>query len=473
MISAVRACEDLQWVAGVVQPIHWRLAKAGAQSGAQEYASPVMLRHLVEAAKSADDRAVVAMALVSYLCFLRVAKAASVRAGDVRDRCYVVFWNSKTGDEGWQRRPIPEWLRPYVEWLLEWAEDRGLARDDLLFPAGAAQLKRSLADLVRGTTGTGHRWHSLRRGGAAPCWKRSLELPHFKWWGRWAATATGMAYFLRYRDEDVVAPLCLPQVWSVEPRSLFVEPQKVWGDIMYEGQRHDKNKPVWGRGERRRAAPSMVKGKRYAGEPRSDAADLGSSSDDSDSGVSADEGVVQRPGVQRPSGVVQPAAGKRGSGRGGGAGARSVGDGAQRGAGADSWRARQQAEQSGAGSSNTSTRDGGEFKFTPPPSAEPGAGEVRDPWRFAHTAHGVPGAKKRPLAGRALSVPPRRTRGEALEVAQNSRRGAGARRVERLLCFVSWELDCASCFSKIPKYDKPLLRRIFRRGTNNNTISKT
>ena len=28
------------------------------------------------------------------------------------------------------------------------------------------------------------------------------------------------------------------------------------------------------------------------------------------------------------------------------------------------------------------------------------------------------------------------------------------------------------CFSKIPKYDKPLLHRIFRRGTNNNTISR-
>ena len=45
-------------------------------------------------------------------------------------------------------------------------------------------------------------------------------------------------------------------------------------------------------------------------------------------------------------------------------------------------------------------------------------------------------------------------------------------RAAYLLWFVSWELDCASCFSKIPKYDKPLLRRIFRRGTNNNTISK-
>ena len=62
----------IPWVAGVVQPIHWRLAKAGAQSGAQEYACPVMLRHLVESAKSADDRAVVAMVLVSYVCFLQV-----------------------------------------------------------------------------------------------------------------------------------------------------------------------------------------------------------------------------------------------------------------------------------------------------------------------------------------------------------------------------------------------------------------
>ena len=38
-----------------------------------------------------------AMALVSYVCLLRVAEAASVHAGDVRDSCYVVFWNSKPG----------------------------------------------------------------------------------------------------------------------------------------------------------------------------------------------------------------------------------------------------------------------------------------------------------------------------------------------------------------------------------------
>ena len=56
IISAVRACEDLQMVAGVVKPLHWRLAKAGAQAGVQEYASPVLLRHLVGRTTSGMQR---------------------------------------------------------------------------------------------------------------------------------------------------------------------------------------------------------------------------------------------------------------------------------------------------------------------------------------------------------------------------------------------------------------------------------
>ena len=176
IISAVRACEDLQLVSGVVQPIDWRLAKAGAQAGVQEYASPVLLRHLVEKAVSNDERSVVVMALVSYVCFLRVAEAASVRVGVVRDTGYVVFWNSKTGDEGWQRRLVPKWLRPFVEWIYEWAVECGCERDDLLFPAGAAFLEKTLTDIVYGTTWAGHRWHCFRRGGAAACWKRGPSL---------------------------------------------------------------------------------------------------------------------------------------------------------------------------------------------------------------------------------------------------------------------------------------------------------
>ena len=38
-----------------------------------------------------------------------------------------------------------------------------------------------------------------------------------------------------------------------------------------------------------------------------------------------------------------------------------------------------------------------------------------------------------------------------------------------LCCGLTWEL---SCFSKVPKYDKPLLRRIFRQSTNSYTLRK-
>ena len=74
---------------------------------------------------------------------------------------------------------------------------------------------------------------------------------------------------------------------------------KCGGDIMFDERQQVKNRPVWGRGERRRAAPSMFLGKRFAGEPRSDAANLGSYSEDTGSGVSADEGADARQGIRR------------------------------------------------------------------------------------------------------------------------------------------------------------------------------
>ena len=436
IISAVRACEDLHLVSGVVQPIHWRLAKAGAQAGVQEYASPVLLRHLVEKAVSNDERLVGVMALVSYVCFLRVAEAASVLVGDVRDSGYVVFWNSKTGDEGWQRRPVPKWLRPFVEWIYEWAVERGCERDDLLFPAGAAFLEKTLIDIVYGTTWAGHRWHCFRRGGAAACWKRGPSLPHFKWWGRWAATATAMAYALGYRDEDVVSPLCLPQVWDMAPRAMFVDPEGVWGDIMFDDRSQQKNKPVWGRGERRRAAPSMARGKRFAGEPRSDAADLGSSSDESDSGVSADEEVGPRPGLRQDARVVLQVGTRRSErsgssvGRGGDGGR----PGSDPGPSVPAGSGERHAGGAGRQERRSSTSCGLEFKFTAPPSGRSTAEPTAGPWRSANAAGRGGRGVKRSVGGRALSVPPRRQGRPQVALAQSSERGSatgGVARTER------------------------------------------
>ena len=60
----------------------------------------------------------------------------------VLDSCYVVFWNTKTIDEGCQRWLVPRWLRLFLDWLYEWTEKRGRARNDGLFPAGAASVRK-------------------------------------------------------------------------------------------------------------------------------------------------------------------------------------------------------------------------------------------------------------------------------------------------------------------------------------------
>ena len=373
------------------------------------------------------------MALVSYVCFLRVAEAASVRVGDVRDSSYLVFWNSKTGHEGWKRRPVPPWVRPFVEWLHDWAEGRGCARDDLLFAAGAPQFQKKMADLVRGTAWSRHRWHCFRRGGAAACWKRGPALPHSKWWGRWAATATAMAYALGYRDEEVVAPLCLPQVWGSVSAAAFADPQQVWGNIMFDERHQDKNRPVWGRSERRRAAPGMFRGKTFAGEPRSDAADLGSSSEDTGSGVSADDGPSARSGIRRIAEIVPAPEARRSSRAGPTLGKPDIAGRGPTGL-AGSLPSGGSDTSDAAGPGERSPRHGGErtkFRFTAPPSGRPKAPPNSGPWRSAaEPARGHRGVK-RTVGGRALSVPAGQQSGEAVAVAPSSTRCPVATRVAR------------------------------------------
>ena len=172
-----------------MQPIHRRPAKARAQAGAELCASLAILQHLACGDRSNGDRAVVVAALVSYAFLFRVAEMASVCVMDVLDLGVVAFWNSKTRDEGRQRRPVPGWLRPYLAWASQWAADKGMERDDLLFQGVAAYLEMGLR--VGCNTGgiVSNEGGQLRVGEGVPCC-------HFKWWGRWAATATAMPYAL-------------------------------------------------------------------------------------------------------------------------------------------------------------------------------------------------------------------------------------------------------------------------------------
>ena len=74
-------------------------------------------------------------------------------------------------------------------------------------------MEKTFADLLRDSPYDGHRWHSLRRGGAAAAFHRSPNVPYFVWWGRWQRLATALGYALGYSDPAVVGVRELP--WPV------------------------------------------------------------------------------------------------------------------------------------------------------------------------------------------------------------------------------------------------------------------
>ena len=210
----------------------------------------------------------------------------------------------------------------------------------------------------------------------------------------------------------------------------------MWGEIMFDERHQDKNRPVWGRGEQRRAAPSMFRGKRFAGEPRSDAADLGSSSEDTGSGVSADEGPSARSGVRWAAEVnliVPPPEARRGSRAGQALGNSDVVGRGPAGP-AVSLPSEESDTSDAADRGVQSERTGGErtkFKFTAPPSGRPKAPPTSGPWRSAAESARRSRGVKRTVGGRALSVPAGRQSGEAVAVATSSARRPVAAGVAR------------------------------------------
>ena len=86
IFSAVRALEDMCIIPPLVGAIHRCIAGGGAKPGAQDYATPEMLRHLWHRAVTERDRAFVALVILSWVCFWRVGESASIRPFDLLDR---------------------------------------------------------------------------------------------------------------------------------------------------------------------------------------------------------------------------------------------------------------------------------------------------------------------------------------------------------------------------------------------------
>ena len=237
IISAVRAVEDLQWLQPTVTTPHKRIAAGAASSGSQPYLSPAGWVQLVERARDSRIGTVFsALAVISWVCYLRVGEAAGIRVSDLAMPGFVQFWNSKTGEEGYTTRPLYRYADGVRAWLHRHMVSLGRSSDMLVWQSGEAGLDAGMAETLAGTSHARARWHALRRGGAAATWARKADLAYYKWWGRWQSTAVAMPYGTKWSDPGVVAPTVLP-AWSRD-RGPLPTPERVgvlalWGSPMF------------------------------------------------------------------------------------------------------------------------------------------------------------------------------------------------------------------------------------------------
>ena len=159
IFSAVRALEHLCIVPPLVGPIHRRIAAGGNKSGAQDYATPEMLRHLWRRATSERDCGLVALIILSWLSFWRVREAASVRPFDLLERGGVSFHRTKSGGpRGWHRRPLLKYGMSWATYLSEYCERHVLPMDRPIFNGGEAALEDCLTTLLQGSSRIAVEW---------------------------------------------------------------------------------------------------------------------------------------------------------------------------------------------------------------------------------------------------------------------------------------------------------------------------
>ena len=234
-VSATRAAEDIRLLPGCVQAIHWRLAKSGKPTPGQPYLGPEGLSLLWARAASPVEQAVAALANISWLLFLRVSEAVSIAPAGLASDSVVLFVTTKVGGHREVRRPLYGWGRSWVRFLRSYAAASCVPEGQPLVRGGVEAVEKIFADLLRDSPYSDHRWHSLRRGGAAAAFHRSPNVAYFVWWGRWKRPATALEYALGYSDPAVVGALVLP--WPVGGQApgerLAVLLADLWGDPMY------------------------------------------------------------------------------------------------------------------------------------------------------------------------------------------------------------------------------------------------
>ena len=218
-ISAVRAVEDLGWIAGVVQARHWRMAKSTIRNTEQQrpYGGLEALSVLAQSCRTKEQWSGFALAVLSFTCLWRVGEAAGVRRRGIEDEA-IWFRCNKNGDKVVQRE-----LGPYSAKWARWLRDYGSTgrrRSPIMCPSGSPWLESFLEFGFRGTEYANHRWHCWKRGGAALQKYLALPAEIRQWWGRWKSRRVAEDYAQPPEEYKIWTSIRLP--WPEGP-SKFVK----------------------------------------------------------------------------------------------------------------------------------------------------------------------------------------------------------------------------------------------------------
>ena len=161
------------------------------------------------AATTPDDRAVAALAALSWTMWLRVGEAASFRYCDLDRMEGLWFYSTKVGGPGCVCRPAAAYARSWMKFLWVYCQAKGKRPDKpFLQGGGGGFLEDAISSLLRDTKLADARLHALRRGGSAACWVRKPAAKYLLFSGRWAGLRTAMGYALGFRDPRLWANWC-------------------------------------------------------------------------------------------------------------------------------------------------------------------------------------------------------------------------------------------------------------------------
>ena len=201
-VSAMCALEETGWLPEFVTGRVWRCAKwATSQAVARPYAGLEEVRSFARACDGRAQWTAYGMAVLSFMCLLRVGEAASMRRGGSSGRD--LGFHTFKCDPHFVRRRLGSYGRAWLRWLDPEGSTSAVPLAHFC-PQGAAYLRIVMAAALSGCESAHLRWHAWRRGRSAALRWLGLPVRWLAWWGRWMSESAA-AHYDDAPDDFIVA----------------------------------------------------------------------------------------------------------------------------------------------------------------------------------------------------------------------------------------------------------------------------